>query len=80
MVYELMHFKHGDASTMVHSMDIPWYFVYRKSFMFESVMEDLQKVNIFAGIYNVQIVSSKPPLKQENFLNFTFVAPEPLHC
>eukprot|EP00092_Neocalanus_flemingeri_P056917 GFUD01067532.1.p1 GENE.GFUD01067532.1~~GFUD01067532.1.p1 ORF type:complete len:447 (-),score=71.32 GFUD01067532.1:21-1361(-) len=48
MIYELMHFKHGDASGMVHSVDVPWHDHYRRSIMYEPVVEDLAVVNSYA--------------------------------
>jgi len=40
LVYELLHFKHGDASSMLKSLDIPWWFLYRKLITFEATVED----------------------------------------
>eukprot|EP00092_Neocalanus_flemingeri_P051889 GFUD01060475.1.p1 GENE.GFUD01060475.1~~GFUD01060475.1.p1 ORF type:complete len:495 (-),score=114.38 GFUD01060475.1:11-1279(-) len=40
LAYELLHFKHGDASGMVHSLDTPWWFVYRHNMMYESMVEN----------------------------------------
>ena len=46
-VYELLHFKHGDATQMVHTLDIPWYFVYRKSIFFKPVVEEPENVKFY---------------------------------
>jgi len=43
LIYELMHFKHGDASSMLKSLDIPWWFLYRKLVTFEATVEDPSK-------------------------------------
>ena len=39
-----MHFKHGDASSMLKSLDIPWWFLYRKLITFEATVEDHSSV------------------------------------
>jgi len=40
LVYELLHYQHGDASTMLHSLDIPWGFQFvRKKVHFKTVVE-----------------------------------------
>eukprot|EP00092_Neocalanus_flemingeri_P008733 GFUD01009404.1.p1 GENE.GFUD01009404.1~~GFUD01009404.1.p1 ORF type:complete len:498 (+),score=100.02 GFUD01009404.1:221-1495(+) len=57
LVYELLHFKHGDASGMVHSLDSPWFFVYRHNILLESVVEN-NALNLRKGdrleIQNIQ--------------------------
>jgi len=40
LIYELMHYKHGDASGRVHSLDVPWWYLYRRYIMFQSIVDD----------------------------------------
>ena len=41
LLYELMHYKHGDASSMVYSLDSPWSNPFlRKHIRWEAVLED----------------------------------------
>ena len=46
LVYELLHFKHGDASSMLQSLDIPWWCLYRKTVTFEAIMENQYTVKL----------------------------------
>jgi len=41
LIYQLLHYKHGDASDMVHSLDVPWLYLFRPSIMFQATVEDL---------------------------------------
>jgi hypothetical protein len=39
-VYELLHYKHGQASNMLHSLDIPWgYQFVRKNIHFQALLD-----------------------------------------
>jgi hypothetical protein len=39
-VYELLHYKHGQASNMLHSLDIPWgYQFVRKNIHFQALVD-----------------------------------------
>ena len=44
LIYQLLHYKHGDASDMVHSLDVPWLYLFRPSIMFQATEEDLSTV------------------------------------
>ena len=40
LLYELLHFKNGDATNMLHSLDIEWQHYYRKTHTFQPLNED----------------------------------------
>ena len=45
-----MHFKHGDASSMLQSVDVPWWFLFRKSITFEAIVEDKSTVKTASNV------------------------------
>ena len=40
LLYELLHFKYGDATNRLHSLDIEWQHYYRKLQTFRPIEED----------------------------------------
>ena len=52
---------------MVHSVDIPWWFLYRKFVMFEAVMDDTSTVRFLTNIlcHNPSIYISEPQERRQ---------------
>ena len=49
-MYELLHYQHGQASSMLHSLDIPWGYQYvRKQVQFEALLDDAGLVSVSLG-------------------------------
>ena len=55
LLYELLHFKYGDATNKLHSLDIEWQHYYRKTQTFQPIEEDPNMVKRLgaADLYKV---------------------------